>query len=83
MAVKLAPRLQLEPSQVAQAFVGLSTPTLADNRRMLEPDGQIVVAAQALQEVMLASGLLSRQQPPAALVRALVDARFLPDGDMA
>jgi NitT/TauT family transport system substrate-binding protein len=83
MAVKLAPRLQLEPSQVAQAFVGLSIPTLADNRRMLEPEGQIVVAAHALQEVMLASGLLGRQQPPAALIHALVDARFLPDGDVA
>lgn len=83
MAVKLAPRLQLEPSQVAQVFVGLSIPTLADDRRMLEPEGQIVVAAQALQEVMLASGLLRLKQPQSSLIHALVDARFLPDGGTA
>jgi NitT/TauT family transport system substrate-binding protein len=79
---KLAPRLQLEASQVAQAFRGLSIPTLADNRRMLEPDGPIVIAAQALQEVMLAGGLLSTKRPSEALTHLLVDARFLPNGDM-
>jgi len=79
---KLAPRLQLEASQVAQAFGGLSIPTRADNRRMLEPDGPIVVAAQALQEVMLAGGLLSNKRPSEALTHLLVDAGFLPNGDM-
>ncbi len=83
VAAKMAPRLQLEVSQVAQAFLGLSIPTLSDNRSMLAPDGQIVVAAQALQEIMLASGLLSNKLSPAALTDSLVDARFLPGGDSA
>ena len=83
VAVKLAPRLQVEASQVAQAFRGLSIPTLPDNHRMLEADGPIVVAALALQEVMLESGLLSRKRSREALTYLLVDARFLPNGDMA
>jgi NitT/TauT family transport system substrate-binding protein len=80
VASTMAPRLQLEAAQVAEAFRGLSIPSVADNRNMLKPDGQIVIAAQALQKVMLASGLLSRELPPAALIESLVDARFLPTG---
>jgi hypothetical protein len=76
----MAPRLQLETSQVAEAFRGLDIPTLSDNRLMLKPGGEIVIAAQALQKVMLASGLLSQELPPAALLESLVDARFLPTG---
>ena len=68
---------------MAQAFRGLSIPTLPDNHRMLEADGPIVVAALALQEVMLESGLLSRKRSREALTYLLVDARFLPNGDMA
>ncbi len=81
VAEKMSSRLQLQASQVEQAFAGLKIPTLPEIRSMLEPDGQIVVAAQALQEVMLASDLLSRKLPKTALVDALVDARFLPIGD--
>lgn len=81
VASKMAPRLQLEASQVAEAFRGLNIPTVPDNRDMLQPDGEIVVAAQALQKVMLASGLLSRELPRTALIESLVDARFLPRGD--
>jgi len=72
----------VEASQVAQAFRGLSIPTLPDNHRMLESDGPIVVAARALQEVMLASGLLGSKRSSEALTYLLVDARFLPSGDM-
>lgn len=80
VASRMAPRLQLEAAQVAEAFRGLSIPSVSDNRNMLKPDGQIVIAAQALQTVMLASGLLSRELPSAALIESLVDARFLPTG---
>lgn len=81
VVARMAPRLQLEVAQVADAFRGLNIPTLADNRNMLKPDGQIVLAAQALQDVMLNSGLLAQKLPSGALIDALVDARFLPDGD--
>jgi NitT/TauT family transport system substrate-binding protein len=70
----IARRLQTPPDEVMALFRGLELPDLARNRAMLARGGAIDQTAQELQKLMLEAGLL----PPASIVQALADARFLP-----
>lgn len=59
-APHLAPRLQLEPVQVAGAFSGLKLPDAAENRAMLGPGGSLEQTLPQLQSILLAANLLSK-----------------------
>ena len=76
---RLAPRLQLRPADVAQAFRGLDLPDAEQNRAMLRAGGRFDHAVQTIQKLMVEGGLLGT----AAGVADLVDARFLPGGGTA
>jgi NitT/TauT family transport system substrate-binding protein len=73
-ATLMARRLQMPADEVMALYRGLQLPDLARNRAMLARGGAIDQTTQELQKLMLEAGLL----PPASLVQALADPRFLP-----
>ncbi|MDT8990700.1 ABC transporter substrate-binding protein [Curvibacter sp. APW13] len=75
-AIHVAPRLQLEPAQVAAAFDGLKLPDAAQNRAMLQPDGTLAKNLPLLQSILLGAKLLSKPVDTATLL----DDRFVRAG---
>jgi NitT/TauT family transport system substrate-binding protein len=71
----LAPRLQIEPSEVPAAFKGLRLPDAQGNREVLRDGGRFHLAVRSLQAVMIERRLLASGIP----LDALVDTRFLPE----
>lgn len=75
VAAQLAPRLQLPPAQVPQAYAGLELPDLSANRQWLgSSHPRIESAALQLQDIMRRNGLLSTA--PGNI--SLADPQFLP-----
>lgn len=70
----MAPRLQVDPLTLGQAFRGLDLADLAMNRRFLQPQGVIAASAQAIQSLLVQRRVLREAVP----VQGLLDARFLP-----
>lgn len=70
----MAPRLRVRPAEVMGLYRGLDLPDLARNRSMLVAGGTVDQTAQALQQDMLAAGLLQ----PASALPTLTDASYLP-----
>lgn len=70
----MAPRLQLEPDEMSQAFRGLELPDARRNRELLRADGALWRSVQEVQRVLLSRKLL-REAVPA---ERLFDSRFLP-----
>lgn len=70
----MARRLQTPADDVMALYRGLQLPDLARNRAMLARGGAIDQTTQELQKLMLEAGLL----PPASVLQALADPRFLP-----
>ncbi len=70
----MAGRLQTPPGDVMALYRGLQLPELAQNRDMLAAGASVDQTAQALQNLMVAAGLLG----PATLQQAVADAQFLP-----
>jgi NitT/TauT family transport system substrate-binding protein len=81
-AARMAPRLQLSPAAVVQAFSLVQLPDLAANHRWLGgPRPALMAAAERLQAVMRRAALLPPTAQPLAgphADAALADARFLP-----
>jgi NitT/TauT family transport system substrate-binding protein len=73
-AVRMAPRLQVAPAEVAASFKGLHLPDAAGNREVLRPGGRFDESVQAVQRLLIERRILER----AVKVDALVDLRFLP-----
>jgi NitT/TauT family transport system substrate-binding protein len=70
----MARRLQTPADEVMALYRGLQLPDLARNRAMLARGGAIDQTTLELQKLMLEAGLL----PPASVLQALADPRFLP-----
>jgi NitT/TauT family transport system substrate-binding protein len=81
-AARMAPRLQLPPAAVVQAFGRVQLPDLAANHRWLAGEAPALLAtAEHLVAVMRRAALLPPTAQPLAAPGAdavLVDARFLP-----
>ena len=81
-AARMAPRLQLPPAAVVQAFDNLRLPDLAANHRWLAgPAPQLMATAERLTAVMQRAALLPPAAQPLAAPHAdavLAEARFLP-----
>lgn len=73
-AVRLAPRLKLQPEEVAGAFQGLVLPDAVQNRQMMAEDGSLVRSARQLVRLLLDQSLLAT--PPS--MNRWLDASFLP-----
>lgn len=71
----MAPRLQVMPTEVPQAFRGLRLADAAQNRTLLRPGGRFDEAAQAIQLILSNRRILARRMP----LSDLVDTRFLPE----
>lgn len=72
----LAPRLQLGPAEVIQAYRGLQLMDEHDNRAWMQPDGQLARTLQDLQRFMQQDALL----PRITGVADVADPSFLPTG---
>lgn len=70
----MAARLLAPAAEVPAAYRGLHLPDVADNRRLLGPEGTVLQSAMELQRVMMEAGTMRRRSPP----EELVDTRFLP-----
>ena len=81
-AARMAPRLQLPPAEVVQAFGRLQLPDLAANHRWLAgPAPELMATSERLIAVMQRAALLPPGARPLAAPHAdavLADARFLP-----
>jgi NitT/TauT family transport system substrate-binding protein len=74
-AFRMAPRLQLPPDRVLATFRGLVLPDRDNNRRLLAgPAPALLASARRLSALMVALGLLPREDALAGLLRAA----FLP-----
>lgn len=76
-AAHLAPRLQLAPAEVVNAFGGLKLPDRLQNQAMLLPGGSLAKNLPVLQSILLNAKLL----PTAVDSAALLDDRFVKLGD--
>ena len=75
-AIRMAPRLAVDPGMVMQQFDGIKLPTVADNYRMLGgASPSLRESAQALTDLMVRQRLLRN----AVDVSHLADADFLPE----
>lgn len=81
-AARMAPRLQLPPAAVVQAFTSVQLPDLAANHRWLGgPRPELMATAERLQAVMQRAALLPPGAQPLAAPHAdaaLAEPRFLP-----
>ena len=75
-AVKMAPRLGMDPQRLLQAYRGLALPDLQENRQWLDAGStQLVETANSLVQRMFAHNLIAVRPN----LDQLVDARFLPE----
>jgi len=72
----LAPRLQLQPSEVVSSYDGLKLPDRKENQTMLKPQGTLAKNLPGLQSILLTAKLL----PKVIDTKALLDDRFVKKG---
>lgn len=58
-ARRMAPRLSLQPEEVAPAFQGLVLPDAAQNERLMAPEGALSRSARQLVRLLMEQGLLA------------------------
>jgi NitT/TauT family transport system substrate-binding protein len=73
-AFRMAGRMGLNGQEVLRAYRGLSMPSLAANRQLLESGGKLLDSARRLSSIMAQTGLLPRDDTLADLTAS----RFLP-----
>ncbi len=71
---RIAAWRNLQVDEMAHSFAGLELPSVAGNRHLLAPQGQLMRAARQLNELMVNIGLLTQ----ADSLNHLVDQRYLP-----
>ena len=71
---RIAAWRNFQVNEIAQSFAGLELPSVAGNRHLLAPQGELLRAARQLNELMVTIGLLAQ----ADSLNHLVDQRYLP-----